>query len=384
VRIGLSFAALVNKGGIGRYVRLLAKGLPAYFPDNHYIAYIPEFRESGTLRVMETEGIDSWEHVTVPSSNRWNFERSGLPKILAENPPDIFHGPDYLAPKAPCPVCVTVHDLAFRLHPGGMSLRSMFLFRLLTPASLRRADKNGIVFADSHSTLNDLKKLKWLRPDSGRVVHLACEDDFREQASSEEILDFIDRHGLPEKYVLYVGPIEKRKNIEVLAEAFRFAAMVLSKRDEQVPPLVAVGPLGAGGKSLRRSLMKASGNLLIHLGYLKRSDMRALYAGCTVFCYPSRYEGFGLPPLEAMSQGRAVIVSNTTSLPEVVGDAGILLDPDDIQGWSAAILSCLTNENFRGEYEKASLEQSKNFSVEKMCGEVMDGYRAALGIATAG
>ncbi len=378
MRIGLSFAAAGNKGGIGRYVRLLAKGLPKYFPEHEYIGYVPAFRDSETRDILSDEGIDAWELITIPAGNRWIFETSGLPGVLRENPPDVFHGPDYLAPTAPCPVCVTIHDLAFQLHPAGMALKSRFLFRTLTPGSVKRAENKGVVFCDSQSTLNALRKIKWLGENSGRVVHLACEDEFREPVDPEEILKFIDSRGIPEKYALYVGPIEQRKNVGMLVEAYMVTMKVLQRRGGPVPPLVAAGPLGAGGSKLKKQLIKASDHNFIYLGYLPRNELRALYAGCTVFCYPSRYEGFGLPPLEAMSFGKAVIVSNATSLPEVTGNAGIQLDPDDVQGWSTALLSCLTNDIYLSELEGKSLEQSRKFSIEKMCREVMDGYQSTI------
>ena len=379
MRIGLSFAALVNKGGIGRYVRILARGLPKLFPEHQYIGYVPGFRADETSQVLENEKIEGWKLVTTSCPNRWAFETSGLPKILNKNPPDIFHGPDYLAPKAPCPVCVTVHDLAFRLHPAGMAFKSLFLFRLLAPGSIGRASKNGQVFCDSQATLDDLRKLKWIEQDRGTVIHLACEDEFREPVPEEKIQEVLDKCMIPDIYTLYVGPVEKRKNLGMLVDAYKLVGMVLHHREERVPPLIAVGPVGAGGQRLLQSLKKSSQGNFYHLGYVSRDDLLALYAGCSVFCYPSLYEGFGLPPLEAMCQGRAVLVSDASSLPEVVGDAGIRIDPNDIQAWSHSILRLLTSEEYRHEFEEKSLEQSKKFSVEKMCREVMDGYLAAMG-----
>jgi glycosyltransferase involved in cell wall biosynthesis len=374
----MSFASLTNTGGIGRYSRLLAANLPRIFPEYEYVAYIPSFRDEKTQAVIASENIENWDLRVVNAGNRWNFERAGLPLALIDNTPDIFHGPDYLVPKAPCPVCVTVHDLAFQLHPSGMGWKSMFLFRALAKVSIGRAGSSGTVMCDSKSTLDDLHKLRWLTPDLGMVIPLACEDDFHIPATADEIEKILDQYNLPRGYVLYVGPIEHRKNLGALVGAYRLVGQVLKRRNATVPPLIAVGPLGAGGKKLRKSLEKQSDGLFAHIGYLPRNEMRALYGGCSIFCYPSRYEGFGLPPLEAMSCGKAVVVSNASSLPEVVGDAGMLVDPDDIPGWSTAILRLLTNDGLRIEKEKSCLERSKLFSVERMCRETMSGYELAV------
>jgi glycosyltransferase involved in cell wall biosynthesis len=152
----------------------------------------------------------------------------------------------------------------------------------------------------------------------------------------------------------------------------------LRRREMNVPPLIAAGPLGAGGKGLKKTLEQKGDGLFVHLGYLPRNELRALYSGCSIFCYPSYYEGFGLPPLEAMSSGKAVVVSNASSLPEVVGDAGLLVEPDDVPGWSTAILRLLTNDKFRLEKENSCLERSKLFSVDRMCRETMAGYEFAV------
>jgi glycosyltransferase involved in cell wall biosynthesis len=193
-----------------------------------------------------------------------------------------------------------------------------------------------------------------------------------------EVASILEKFGLTEKYVFYAGPLESRKNVEVLASAHAHAVNVLRKRGVAAPLLVATGTIGAGGEKFKKSLAKLSDGLFTHLGYVDRKTLRALYSGCTVFCYPSRYEGFGLPPLEAMSCGKAVIVANAASLPEVVGDAGILVEPDDVQGWSQEILRCLTDEKYRQAREIKSIEQSGKFSVEKMCREVMEGYTKAI------
>jgi len=380
VKIGLSFAALTNKGGIGRFVRLLARGLPRQFPEHKYIGYIPQFREKETLEIIDSENIVDWETVIVPGSNRWTFENTGLKNALYENPPEIFHGPDYLVPSAPCPVCVTVHDLAFKLHPSGMAIKSRLLFSFMTPPSVKRAYETGEVFCDSQSTLDDLRNLKWIPKNKGKVIHLACENDFRKDTHQREIFALREKFKLPHDYVLYVGPVETRKNIDVLVKAYSLVVKVLKNRGQEIPPLVAAGPLGSGGEKLLKKLKGLSDGNLLHLGYISRDELMTLYSGCLFFCYPSRYEGFGLPPLEAMTKGKAVIVSNATSLPEVVGDAGILLDPDDIKGWSQAIVRLISGERERFELEEKSKAQAMKFSIEKMCGEVMNGYLKAVGL----
>lgn len=378
MKIGLSFTAVANKGGIGHYTRLLALHLPKIFPQHDYIGYVPSFRELEIRQLICRENILGWNINVIPSSNRWIFETRALPSALSKDPPDLFHGPDYIVPEAACPLCVTVHDLAFLLYPKGMNLKSRFLFRSLAPKSIKRAARSGTLFCDSESTLKDLRDLALVNPDDGIVVYLACEDDFREPVGESRIEEIRKKYNLPEQYVLYVGPIEHRKNLGVLVQAYKITARVLQKRDYLVPALVAAGPLGAGGAALVKRYQKQGDGLFVYLGYIPRDELRALYAGSIVFCYPSLYEGFGLPPLEAMCSGKAVICSNRSSLPEIVGGAGILVDPNDVSEWSTSILRILTNEKYRSEIESACRIKSGQFSIEKMCREVMAGYEYAV------
>ncbi|HEX9745007.1 MAG TPA: glycosyltransferase family 1 protein [bacterium] len=378
MRIGLSLAALANAGGIGRYVRILAKNLPVIFPEHDYFGYIPKFRANEVRDILEQENIEGWKPVGVDGANRWAYENAGLATAIKDNPVDVFHGPDYLVPMEIVPMCVTVHDLAFKLHPKGMAWKSRLLFSTGARASVRRATRSGVVFADSQSTLNDLRKLKWLPKDKGRVVYLCCEDEFRIKPEHEKIEEVLSKHRITGNYILYAGPVEFRKNIKTLIDAYLVVVKVLQKKSIPLPTLVATGPLGAGGEKILADAEKSGGLFFRHLGYVAREELIALYHGCDFFCYPSRYEGFGLPPLEAMTAGKPVIVSNASSLPEVVGDAGILVDPDDTQGWSEAIVRLVSGDGLRQEMSVKSLEQAGRFSTEKMCGEVMDGYISAV------
>ena len=180
----------------------------------------------------------------------------GLSKILAccarstAIRSTFSHGPDYLAPQADCPVCVTVQDLTFRLHPAGMNIKSLFLFRMLAPKSIARAASTGVVFSDSASTLSDLRKLRWIGPEKGLVVPLACEGRFRDPVSEDEIEKLVEKFEIPRGYVLYVGPIEQRKNLGVLVHAYKLVGKVLMKRGLEVPPLVQIQGCRSHGRRL--------------------------------------------------------------------------------------------------------------------------------------
>ncbi|MCG3113618.1 MAG: glycosyltransferase family 4 protein [Candidatus Manganitrophus sp. SB1] len=210
-----------------------------------------------------------------------------------------------------------------------------------------------------------------LSPEKITVTPLGVDDHFK-PIVSHLLNETLSRYGLkPGSYVLYLGTLEPRKNITTLLRAYA----VLSSRLRERYPLVLVGGMGWLMEGLDVEIEKLGiRSTTIKIGYVPREDLPSLYSGAVVFVYPSLYEGFGLPPLEAMASGTPVITSNVSSLPEVVGDAGVQLHPGDVNRLSEEIESFLDDDQRRSFFRQKGLERAKQFTWEKCAAMTLDVY----------
>ncbi|MDD3245398.1 MAG: glycosyltransferase family 1 protein [Methanosarcina sp.] len=260
---------------------------------------------------------------------------------------------------------ITIHDLTPILFSKTHSLKRSLVYKLLLPKTLKTADK---IIADSNSTKDDLVNYFNLPENKIKVIYLAADNKFN-ILKDTEIQSIKHKYNLNLPFVLYVGTLEPRKNIVTLLKAF-------SKLKEKVHhKLVIVGNKGWKFKEIFETVDKLDlQNYIIFTGYVQDADLPALYNAADLFVYPSLYEGFGLPPLEAMACGCPVITSNTSSLPEVVGDAGIMVDPYDIDGLADSMYKVLTDEGLRINMSKKGLDRAKMFSWEKCAKETFKVY----------
>jgi glycosyltransferase involved in cell wall biosynthesis len=183
------------------------------------------------------------------------------------------------------------------------------------------------------------------------------------------------RYRLPEGYVLFVGSVERRKNLRGLLQAY---ARLLET--DVACPLVIVGTRRRGAGEIGRTLQELHlEESVIFTGYVPDADLPAIYTGADLFVFPSLYEGFGLPPLEAMACGTPVVCSNAASLPEVVGDAAIMVDPYDVEGLAEAMLRVLTDADLREHLRRKGLERARQFTWERTARETVAVYREVLG-----
>ena len=246
---------------------------------------------------------------------------------------------------------------------------------------LKSIDNNTWVTCISQATKNDLcNYLPSLNPSKVFVTHLAASDVFQKHSDPETTIAVRNRYNIPvhSPYVLSVCTLEPRKNIDHTIRCF---VELIKEQKIKDLHLVLTGTVGWDYDKIFDELSSTPGmkNKIILTGYVPDEDLSVLYSDALVFVYPSFYEGFGLPPLEAMKCGVPVITSNTSSLPEVVGNAGITLDPKYSDGLTQSLLELYSKPSLRKEMSLKSISQAQNFSWEKCTSETLSAYKKARG-----
>ena len=293
----------------------------------------------------------------------WHY--AGMPGPLAKamQEADVVHAPILIVPpRKKTPLVVTVFDLTFLMFPQHHVLNT----RVLLGSGLRQAVRKADAFlAISENTKKDLVRLTGVAPERVHVTPLAADPLFRPLADHGTLA----RHGIDRPYVLYVGTLEPRKNITVLLRAF--AAL-----QDRETLLVLAGAKGWMYEEMF-ALVTQLGlqDRVKMLGYVSNEDLPVLYSASQVFVYPSLFEGFGLPVLEAMQCGAPVITTNVSSLPEVAGDAGILISPDDVAGLTRELDSLLSEPERRADLRGRSLARASLFSWQKTAELTAEVYR---------
>jgi len=286
---------------------------------------------------------------------------------------DIIHSPENstLVTKLIFPKkIITVHDIRQRVFPE-FNIETLLSY-LFLQSSLKSADK---IIAVSNSTKNDLINYFHVPANKIQVIYEAADQKFR-QLNHDEINFVKQKYGLNFPFILYVGNLSKHKNIPNLIKA------LYNIKQMDCPHKLVI----AGKKKWKyEEIFDVIDKLGLHdevifTGYVPEEDLPGLYNAATLFVYPSLYEGFGLPPLEAMACGCPVITSNTSSLPEVVGDAGIMVDPHDVDELSNVMMKVLSDNILRKELITKGLNRSKMFSWEKCAKETISLYKETLNI----
>lgn len=285
---------------------------------------------------------------------------------------DLYHEPSNVPLPFDGPLVLTVHDLSWIRYPEMHPIERVKAMDKYFEAGLRRATR---VLTDSQFVKREIMDVFGLSADIIQPVGLGVETSFQplSQAMTRQVLsNFKLQHG---EYLLAVGTLEPRKNLQIALEAF----LALPKVVRQRHPMVLVGMTGWNASPLKSQLapLIASGEVR-QLGYLTREDLAVVVAGACALIYPSVYEGFGLPPLEAMTCGVPVIASNVSSIPEVVGDTGVLVDPQDVKGLANAMAMLLSAKEIRASLSAKALIRSKLFSWDQCACETIDVYRAAV------
>lgn len=345
---------LGQKVGMGIYVANLIEQLPKIDSQNEYLFFAPETNRD----------------LSVPKRFLW--DQFGFPKKATGAAADILHQPCFSAPMFyKGKIVVTAHDIITMLFPSKMATAAQFYFSRFMPWSYRFAD---LIIVDSNHTKNDIIKYLKIPAQKIRVVHLAANENFK-PLKKEVLENLAKKYHLKHPYILHVGTLEPRKNLVFLIRAF-----YLAKKKYQIKhKLVITGKKGWHYQKLFSETKRLGLNEeVIFTDYIPDKEMPAIYNLADLFVFPSFYEGFGLPVLEAMSCGIPVISSNTSSLPEVVGEAGILLPPENESLWAEKMAKTLGNGELRKTMGHKGIEQAKKFSWQKCAQETADLYRELM------
>lgn len=303
-----------------------------------------------------------------PPHNR--FEQITLPMELLRIPADLLHSPDFIPPfRYRSRSVITIHDLAFLRFPHLLTTESASYYGQINKA-VKRADQ---IIAVSHSTSQDILDLLDVDPQKVTVVYSAAAPECRPLTDTEK-QERRKRLGLPDRFVLFVGTLEPRKNLPTLLEAF------LRVWQEHRVPLVVVGGKGWLYERVFMTLERLRfTEEQVHLVGTVPSRQLADYYGCaTCLVMPSLYEGFGLPALEAMACGTPVVVSNVSSLPEIVGDSGLQVSPEDVEGLAEALIRLLADHELRRKLGEMALRRAASFSWDRTARETLAVYQRAV------
>ena len=353
------------------YAANLVEALAAVDSENRYTVYVT--RDGAAERFA-----GRWPNVgvrrTLPHTPLVRVPFTLSAELRRRPRPDILHVQYTAPPLAPCPVVVTIHDLSFEHLPETFKRRSWMQLRLTVRRTARRA---AHVIAPSEFTRRDLIETYKLDPARVTAIPLAAAEHFRPVEDALEIERVRLLYGIRGEYVLAVGSIQPRKNIARLVRAY--SGLRRERGRSNLPQLVLVGKQAwLYGETLRAVEEEGVRDCVRMTGYVSEGDLPALYTGALCFAYPSYFEGFGLPPLEAMRCGTPVLVGDRTSLPEVIGDAALTADPFDTGALARALARLIDDAALRAELRARGLKRASAFDWRDTARMTLQVYRRVM------
>ena len=357
-------ANLPSPTGVERYAAELIRNLARLDSKNAYVLYFRTKPQEWFLHLPKNFSVK-----IIPFPKFWTQLRISWEMIT--HPVDILFIPASALPLwHPKKSVVTVHDIAYEIFEGIYTGYMNYYQKFVSRFAVKNAAK---VLTVSQSTKNDLVKIYSTDPEKITVTHLGLDQTFRPM-KYEEVQPVLDKYGLTfQKYMLFLGTIQPRKNIPNLVDAYQ----KISKENHIEEKLAIFGGRGWMWEPILKKI-KTIGldGSIKYFDYAPNEDLPALYAGAKLLTLPALYEGFGLPPLEAMASGVPVVVSNISSMPEVVGEAGVLVDPSSVDSIAEGLLKVLMDQNLRQQMIAKGLERSKRFTWENTARKTLEVFES--------
>jgi len=370
MRIGIDYTSAVQQGaGIGRYTRGLVGALADLDHTNEYVLFSAGRDRTGRAWPR------NFGQRSLPLKDRhlawiWQRLRMPLPVELVTGRVDILHSPDFVLPPVwKAHTVLTVHDLSFMRYPECFSVSLLAYLRNAVPRSVHRAE---VILADSESTRQDLLELLHVPQERLFVLYPGVEERFAPGIADEQIEATLRRYGMRRPYIFGLGTLQPRKNFTRLIRAFD-----LLRRRYRVPHHLVIG----GGKGWLYTeiydTVKELGlqGVVFFPGFVADEDLPALYSAADLFAFPSLYEGFGIPVLEAMRCGTPVVTSNASSLPEVAGDAALLVPPEDVESLAEAMWRLIDDHALRNDLRHRGFQQVSHFTWKRAAESLVAIYK---------
>ena len=352
--------------GIGTYIRNLLKQLARLDPNTEYVL----LTRADDLAVAAQLG-PNFRSVLEPSPNYSIQEQLHVPWVLLREKPDVFHAPHYILPTGVrAKSVVTIHDCIHLMFPQYLPNRIAKTYARMAMWSAAR--RSHCILTVSQASKRDILHFFAVPPEKIEVIYNAIDDGFWVEPNEEAVARVRERYQLDQRFVLYVGNIKPHKNLVRLIEAFA----ALRHGEFEDLKLLIIGDEISKLPALRRAVH----SLKLHkhvrfLGYQPDDTLAILYRLASLFVFPSLYEGFGLPPLEAMASGTPVVTSNVSSLPEVTGDAAVLVDPHDVASIEHGMRRVLTDQTLAAEMRRRGLIRAREFSWERSVARTLGVYQ---------
>ncbi len=368
MRIGID-ARKLHDFGIGTYIRNVLRQLARLDDHTEFVLLC----RPGDAAALTSLG-ENFRPVAETAGNYSIAEQLTIPLALKREGVSLFHAPHYvLPPLVPCRSVVTIHDCIHLMFPQYLPNRLALTYaRASIAMAARRATR---VLTVSESSKRDILRFVDVEPSKIDVIYNAYDERFGVEPREEDVERVRERFQLHDPFVLYAGNVKPHKNLERLIDAFQ----VVRKRGVDNLKLVLIGDDISRYAALRRAVHRHQLHQHVRfLGFVPEETLAVMYRLASVFVFPSLYEGFGLPPLEAMASGTPVVTSNLSSLPEVAGDAAMLVDPYDPEAIAGGVYRVLTDAALRHSMRARGIERARQFSWEQSVRRVHDIYQKVL------